>query len=146
MILFRFVALFVSLIQKVSLFQFVQTWARKLAQRGFVTVSIDYRLYGLKPTAKNPGGAETSNTDAMYDAKAAVRWLRKNAAELRIDTERIAAFGCSAGAMTTAFLCGVGDTKGEGTSGNPGFSSDIQAGVALSGAIIELNCGRSKPA
>ena len=43
-------------------------------------VSIDYRLYGLKPTAKNPGGAETSNTDAMYDAKAAVRWLRKNAA------------------------------------------------------------------
>ena len=111
-----------------------------------MTVSIDYRLYGLKPTAKNPGGAETSNTDAMYDAKAAVRWLRKNAAELRIDTERIAAFGCSAGAMTTAFLCGVGDTKGEGTSGNPGFSSDIQAGVALSGALIELNCGRSKSA
>ena len=82
----------------------------------------------------------------MYDPKAAVRWLRKNAAELRIDTERIAAFGCSAGAMTTAFLCGVGDTKGEGTSGNPGFSSDIQAGVALSGALIELNCGRSKSA
>ena len=41
--------------------------------------------------------------------------------------------------MTTAFLCGVGDTDGEGRSGNPGYSSDVQAGVALSGALIELN-------
>jgi dienelactone hydrolase len=118
---------------------FVQGWARKLAQRGFVTVSIDYRLEGLKPTKKNPLGAEKSNTDAMYDAKAAVRWLRMHAQELRVDPDRIAAFGCSAGAMTTAFLCGVGDTKGEGNSGNPGYSSDVQAGVALSGALIELN-------
>jgi hypothetical protein len=75
---------------------FVQSWVRKLASRGFVTVSIDYRLEGLTPDA------EKSNTDAMYDAKAAVRWLRKHAAELRIDPDRIAALGCSAGAMTTA--------------------------------------------
>ena len=137
-----------------------------------MTVSIDYRLEGLKPTIKNPEGAERSNTDAsklhntativyalstnlhavsrrscdaavlyvehtaVYDAKAAIRWLRKHASELRIDPDRIAAFGCSAGAMTTAFPVELATRRGH--PGNPGYPSDIQD-AALSGALIELN-------
>jgi dienelactone hydrolase len=116
-------------------------WCYKLATMGYVTVSIDYRLLGSDKT--NISHLENSNLIAMYDAKAAVRWLRKNAAMLRIDPEKIAAFGSSAGAMTTAFLAGVSD-KGEGDSGNPGFSSDISAGVSLSGALIYLNYDDAK--
>ena len=111
-------------------------WCYRLATMGYVTVSIDYRLLGQNDT-------ENSNLQAMYDAKAAVRWLRKNAAHLRVDTTRIAAFGSSAGAMTTAFLAYVSD-KGEGDSGNPGFSSQISAGISLSGALIYLNYNDSQ--
>lgn len=105
-------------------------WCQLLVVRGYVCVSIDYRL---DRADKPPKGLETANLDAMYDARAAVRWLRKNAAQYRIDSDRIAAMGGSAGAMTTAFMTTV---DGEGDSGNEGFSSAITAGVSLSGALI----------
>lgn len=97
-------------------------WCKRLAARGYVCVSIDYRLDGVLKW-----------NEATFDARAAVRWLRKNATELRVDTDRIGAFGCSAGAITVAEMTTI---EGEGDSGNPGFSSAIQAGVSLSGALI----------
>merc|ERR1719313_667188 len=76
---------------------------------------------------------ETANLDAMYDARAVVRWLVKHSRDLRVDTNRIAAFGASAGAMTVAMMTAV---PGEGDSGNPGFPSNITAGIALSGVLL----------
>merc|ERR1712039_778280 len=64
--------------------------------------------------------------------KAAVRWLVKNSGDLRIDTHRISAFGGSAGAMTVAYMSAV---PGEGESGNPGYPSNITAGISLSGFL-----------
>lgn len=102
--------------------------AQHLAAHGFVAVSIDYRLEGYgSATVK-----EAANLDAMYDARAAVRWLVKNSKDLRIDPSRIGAFGGSAGAMTVAYLV---VEPGEGESGNPGFPSNITAGVSLSGFL-----------
>merc|ERR1719159_103784 len=75
---------------------------------------------------------KAANLDAMYDAKAAVRWLVKNSGDLRIDIHRISAFGASAGGMTVAYMTAV---PGEGESGNPGFPSNITAGVSLSGFL-----------
>jgi len=101
-------------------------WAKNFVANGFVAVSINYRL-SYKQTDK-----QEANTYAMEDAKAAVRWLVKNSAKYRIDPHRIGAFGCSAGAMTVAYLNTV---EGEGQSGNPGYPSNISAGVTLSGIL-----------
>lgn len=101
-------------------------WAKNFVANGFVAVSIDYRL-ALSDTDKTE-----ANGYAMEDAKAAVRWLVKNSGKYRIDTSRIGAFGCSAGALTASWLCTI---EGEGQSGNPGYPSNITAGVVMSGAL-----------
>eukprot|EP01047_Picozoa_sp_COSAG01_P073413 COSAG01_NODE_11967_length_1825_cov_1.666280_1_plen_368_part_00 len=98
-------------------------WAKHFASRGFVAITIDYRL------GHSPGVPE--NRDAAYDAKAAVRWLVKHSKELRISTDHIVAFGSSAGGMTVAWLTAVR----EGNSGNAGYASNITAGISLSGFL-----------
>ncbi|MBM4063389.1 MAG: alpha/beta hydrolase, partial [Planctomycetes bacterium] len=65
--------------------QMVQLGA-DLARRGYVARSIDYRL----APSGNPITAQVIE-DAGHDCKAAVRWLRANAASLRLDQGRIAA-------------------------------------------------------
>jgi len=87
----------------------------KLAQRGFVAVTITYRL---APKYQFPA--------AVYDAKAAVRWLRANAAKYHIDPARIGAMGDSAGGHLAQFLgvtAGVKEFEGDG--GNAGESSSV---------------------
>ena len=106
-----------------------------MAQRGFVVVSIDYRLMA-------PDGCTGANLttecilaagDAINDAQAAVRWLRANAATYRIDAGRVAIAGFSAGAITAT---GVAVSAGQpGNSGNPGYSSAVQAWMSVSGGL-----------
>lgn len=62
-----------------------------LAQRGYATFSVDYRLAG---TCVNGGALVAAN-----DVKSAVRYLRTRAGELHLDTSRIALIGASAGAI-----------------------------------------------
>lgn len=86
------------------------TLAKVLAARGWVAVSIDYRLAKTKgtiPAAWNKAAGATPSPDqvrAMYlaarDAKAAVRWMHANATKLKIDPAHIAVGGGSAGAYT----------------------------------------------
>lgn len=64
-----------------------------LAARGFVAVSITYRL---APASKFPA--------QIQDAKTAVRYLRENAATLNIDPDRIGAMGFSAGGHIASLL------------------------------------------
>lgn len=106
------------------------TWAKHFAAHGFVAITIDYRLEKSVNIDEN----ETANEDASYDAKAAVRWLVKNADKLHISTDHIVAFGSSAGGMTTAWMVGVHDDA-NGDSGNPGYPSNITAGISLSGFL-----------
>jgi acetyl esterase/lipase len=67
--------------------------AQMLAKSGFTAVAISYRL---APQSKFPAQIE--------DCKAAVRWMREHAAELKLDPERIGGFGYSAGAHLVALL------------------------------------------
>eukprot|EP00408_Alexandrium_pacificum_P012085 CAMPEP_0171233300 /NCGR_PEP_ID=MMETSP0790-20130122/40848_1 /TAXON_ID=2925 /ORGANISM="Alexandrium catenella, Strain OF101" /LENGTH=591 /DNA_ID=CAMNT_0011699553 /DNA_START=103 /DNA_END=1878 /DNA_ORIENTATION=- len=109
--------------------------ATLLARHGFLAASIEYRRYGehcKKSGAKC--GAKTPNpkhAHPVHDALAAVRYIRKNAAALKADPNRIAFFGCSAGGTTVAHA--MLHNWGEGSSGNAGYSSAVQAGIALSG-------------
>jgi dienelactone hydrolase len=111
------------------------TLAQEFAHYGYVTVSINYRL--LAPNGCSAGSGTVSSTcytaaiAAENDAQAAVRWLRANASTYRIDPSRIGIGGDSAGAIT-ASLVGL-DPQDPGNSGNPGYSSQVQAFMSLSG-------------
>jgi acetyl esterase/lipase len=91
----------------------------RFAQRGYVAVTITYRL---APKYQFPA--------AVHDTKAAVRWLRANAAKYHIDPERIGVTGGSAGGHLAQFLgvtAGVKEFEGQG--GNPEQSSAVSCVV-----------------
>ena len=68
-----------------------------LAARGFVAVTINYRLAdSTRPDMQWPA--------QLVDAQLAVRWLRSRAPALRVDPARICALGQSAGAHLAVFL------------------------------------------
>lgn len=106
-----------------------------MMRRGFVVVSISYRLLAPPGCSGETAGAACYDAAyaAMDDARAAVRWLRANAATYRIDDSRIAIEGYSAGGVTAT---GVGLVSEEpGSSGNPGYSSKVRAWVSIAGGF-----------
>ncbi|MEW6187202.1 MAG: alpha/beta hydrolase fold domain-containing protein [Thermodesulfobacteriota bacterium] len=116
------------------------TLATRFAKRGYFCVSINYRLVTPSQFAADP---VRSMNEAMYDAKAAVRWLRANAALCRIDPQRIAIGGGSAGAYTslhTAYL------EEEGSSGSPGYSSEVKAVIDFWGGMVQYSAMESSEA
>ena len=88
--------------------------------RGYAVVSINYRMSG-----------EAIFPALVHDVKAAIRWVRANAATYQFDPERIAAWGGSAGGYL-ALMLGITAKNPEMedlTLGNPDQSSSIQAVV-----------------
>jgi acetyl esterase/lipase len=108
--------------------------ATVFAKKGYVGVSIDYRLSTNGCTGGVTQECLTAITQAKEDAQAAVRFLRMNAATYHVDPNRIASAGTSAGAIT-ALNVGY-DPEHPGNSGNPGFLSSVRAAVSLSGAQL----------
>lgn len=97
--------------------------AEMFAEHGFVVVEV---LYRLAPRDKYPAQIE--------DCKAAVRWLRENAAQYQIDSDCIGALGFSSGAQLACLLGLVDAADGlEGKSGHPEYSSSVQAVVSFFG-------------
>lgn len=93
--------------------------AARLAERGYVAATISYRL---APRNQYPA--------AVHDSKAAVRFLRANAARYGIDPDHIGAMGGSAGGHLVLMLGltgGVADLEGSGP--NQQFSSRVQCVV-----------------
>lgn len=75
--------------------------ARKFARRGYVALSIDYRL--VDP--KNQDKAVTVLDTAVVDALMALEWLRGHAEQYGIDPEKIAIGGDSAGGAIAVHVC-----------------------------------------
>lgn len=110
--------------------------AGALARRGIVSASINYRLLapaGCTGTNGTTPVCTAAARGAQHDAQAAVRWLRANAARYRIDPDRIAMAGSSAGGITALLVAYRSDDPG--ASGNPGPSSAIGAAISLSGGV-----------
>jgi acetyl esterase/lipase len=94
-----------------------------LAKKGFVAATVSYRL---SPKHQFPAQIE--------DCKAAVRWLRANAKEHRINPDKFGAVGFSAGGHLVS-LMGASDKEAglEGEGGNLKESSRVQAVVNFFG-------------
>jgi hypothetical protein len=116
-----------------------------MARLGYVAASIEYRLTS---SIENDTASFEAMLRALHDAKAAVRFFRKNGSLYGIDTSQIFAIGSSAGSITALHLAYLDSTEVpgfvnwsrventfEGTSGNPGFSSHVQAVISNWGAI-----------
>ncbi len=101
--------------------------AAHMASLGMVGFAIEYRV-----------AKEAPYPAAVHDAKAAVRWLRANAAKYHIDPEHIFAVGSSAGGHLAAMLGTTGDDpKFEGDGCCKEFSSKVTA-VAAFNPVLDL--------
>ena len=96
---------------------------RLLLDNGYAVASVNYRLIpeGVFPAP-------------IHDIKASLRYLRAHAAELGIDSERIAVAGESAGGHLAQLLAvSAGEPSLEGTLGNVTFSSAVKAAISYYG-------------
>jgi pectinesterase len=99
--------------------------AQRLAEAGYVAVTAEYRL-----------STEAQYPAAVHDLKAAIRWLRANARQYGIDTNRIATLGFSAGGQLAALLGATGNVPAlEGPDCYQGHSSAVQAVVDIDGLL-----------
>jgi len=97
--------------------------AVSLVRDEYAVASIDYRL---TTTAPFPAQIE--------DCKAAVRWLRANAAKYNLDPDWIGVWGFSAGGHLAALLGTSGGVRElEGNGDNMSYSSRVQAVCVVSG-------------
>jgi pectinesterase len=107
------------------------------ARRGFATATVEYRVAG-----------EAMFPAAIYDVKAAIRWLRAHAREFHLDPKRFGITGGSAGdniAVLTAVT--FGDSRFEGPANHLDQSSEIQCVVSIYGAMswTSSHWTRSRP-
>ena len=99
--------------------------AQKLASLGYVCFTPEYRL-----------STEALFPAAIYDIKAAIRWVRKNAKEYNIDTAQITVLGFSAGGEMAAFIGTTGNMPlFEGTNCDRGISTAVNAIVDIDGTL-----------
>lgn len=87
------------------------------AQHGYVCATVEYRL-----------AKEAAMPAQIHDVKAAIRYLRANAARFGLDPDHIGVWGSSAGAHLAALLGTTNDTEVlDGAGGTPGVSDNVQA-------------------
>ena len=128
----------------------MSTWGNAFAARGYVAVSISYRLLGDNPVADPSYGFFIPNIApavhaAAVDAKRAIRWMRANAESLGLDENIIFIGGISAGAFTSLHA-GVSpdDVFATDMPGETPRAINNPAETAVVSAILDW-CGGAMP-
>jgi pectinesterase len=107
----------------------------RLAQRGYVTALVSYRL-----------STEAPYPAALHDCKAAIRCLKAHATELKLDPARIGIMGGSAGghlAGLTAMTTGKKEFDGPGPFAEQ--TTDIKACIVMAATqdLVTANQGKT---
>ena len=103
--------------------------AQRLADLGYVCFLPEYRL-----------STEALYPAAVYDLKAAIRWVRANAKTYHVDTDKVATLGFSAGGQLSALLGTTAQIPSlEGTEGNPKYSSKVNAVIDIDGILAFIH-------
>jgi acetyl esterase/lipase len=129
------------------------TFCNELALRGYIAVSINYRL-GVQISLTDIAGSQKQFNRAVYravqDSKAAIRFLKANASQYHIDTSQIFCGGYSAGAVTTVHSAYMNQTEAVSKIDTTGLglldegenlaqSSSFKAVINYCGAIGDTN-------
>lgn len=128
----------------------VKAFCRTMAKKGYTVATIDYRLdpsFDLYNSATD----RRAMTDAMHDAKQAIRYFKANASILKIDTSKIFLGGESAGAVT-AMMATYLDKQSEmvsysmanpndpiGSTANSNIGNEVQATMCLCGLLLDTS-------
>jgi acetyl esterase/lipase len=113
------------------------------ARRGYVAATVSYRLTQPDPQTGEPKEPFPAQ---IHDCKAAIRWLRMNAPEFKLDRERIGVIGASAGGHLSLLVGLTSREDGlEGDMGNLSQSSRVQAVVNIFGPTDLERCYESSP-
>ena len=108
--------------------KFYTHWGNYLARNGYAVFAIEYRL--MKPGVKTWPGA-------VYDTKAAVQFVRAEAAEFDLDGERVGLIGDSAGAHLSALAALAGKeplfSGGYLTDRHSATSAEVKAVIGFYG-------------
>ncbi len=135
----------------------VDSLCTRLARKGYVTASINYRLSNLFSMLSADSTLPIDEViKAVSDGKAAIRYFRKDASTTntyRIDTNNIFVGGNSAGAvlyMHVAYLDSLGECPSyiqssmianggfDGNSGNAGYSTRVTGVIDLAGGLNKV--------
>lgn len=99
--------------------------AEALAHQGYVCFTPEYRL-----------STEALFPAAVYDVKAAIRWVKANAERFNVDTLKVVAMGFSAGGELAAFMGTTGNMPlFSGCDCDNGNSSAVNAVVDIDGTL-----------
>ena len=108
--------------------------SESLTLKGYVCMSINYKLRRMQGQVTWP--------QSVHDAKAAVRYLRKEAANLGVDPEKIGVIGCSAGGNLAMMLATTGPADGfDAVAGEPyqDISARVTCAIDFYGAVDLMN-------
>jgi len=108
--------------------------SENLTHQGYVCMSINYKLRRTQGQVTWP--------QSVHDAKAAVRYLRKEAANLGVDPEKIGVIGCSAGCNLSMMLATTGPVDGfDAVKGEPyqDVAARVTCAVGFYGAVDLMN-------
>lgn len=109
-----------------------RAYCELMARRGYVAIAIDYRI--------NQGAIATEGIPAaVSDARQAVAWVRENAAAHRLDRDRIAIGGSSAGAIASLFLAYTDVERQSGDDSEVAIVMDLWGGLYT--AVGEMEAG-----
>lgn len=99
--------------------------AQRLATLGYTCFTPEYRL-----------STEAVFPAAVFDIKAAIKWVKQNKFTYNIDTSKTVLLGFSAGGELAAFVGTTADIKKfENSDCNKGFSSKVNALIDIDGTL-----------